>query len=214
MSIRLSFGKSYIWNETKRLNSGGIMKGKVALIFVATTVLLLVLVSQVKAVPSLSIYGYPDKVQYRLGDSGSIKFWVFNYASDAATLKNVTIEYPWFIPGLGGNDTINNIGVTLTKNQNWSYTHSFTIPSDGRVPNGANSVDIRVYYEYSISNTVYSAYYPNSIYMNIAAAPYPMSVTELSMFQNLLLFNMIITLVGALIIAAALFMTKRRPSMA
>lgn len=189
------------------------MKGKVSLIFVATTVLLLVLASQVKASPSLSIYGYPDKVQYRLGDSGSIKFWVFNYASDAATLKNVTIEYPWFIPGLGGNDTINNIGVTLTKNQNWSYTHSFTIPTDGRV-SGSGSVDIRVYYEYSISNTIYSTYYPNSIYMNIAAAPAFLSIAELGMIQNLLIINIIITLVGALIIAAALFMTKRRPPMA
>jgi hypothetical protein len=196
----------------KRLNSGGIMKGKIALIFVATTVLLLVLTSQVQAAPSLSIYGYPDKVQYHLGDSGSIKFWVFNSASDAATLKNVTIMYPWFIPGLGGNDTINNIGVTLTKNQNWSYTHSFTIPTDGRV-SGSGSVQIRVYYEYSISNTLYSLTYSSSIGMNIAAAPLSMSVTELGMFQTLLIFNMVITLIGAFIIAAAIFMNKRGPPM-
>ncbi len=192
--------------EMKGLH-GGIMKGKIALIFTATVVLAMVLASQVNAYPSLAIYGYSDKVQYGPGDSGSIKFWVVNNAADAATIKNVTIRFPWFIPRLGGNDTIKVTGVTLTQGQNYSNTESFTIPSDGRVT-GSSSVTITAYFEYSVSNVVYSSDYSSSISLNIAAAPYPTSVEGL---QTLMTLNIIVILVAAIIIAAAIFMTKHGP---
>jgi hypothetical protein len=185
------------------------MKGKTRLIFVATIVLAMALVHQVNA-QSLAIYGYSDRVQYGPGDSGSIKFWVFNNDAIPITIENVTIEFPWSYPGLGGNYTIKGIGVTLTKGQNWTSTQSFTIPNDGRANalSSSSSATITAYYEYSVSSVVSSSSYSGYVTLNIAAAPYPTSIEDL---QTLLTITIIMILIAAIIIAVAIFMTKRSP---
>jgi hypothetical protein len=190
------------------------MKGKIALLFAVTMLLTFSAISDVKADPSMHVYTYTDRIQYRPGESGTIKILIINTASDVGIIKNVTIEYPWYIPGLGGNDSINDVSQTLTLNQNWTSSVSFTIPTDGRVANyaGTTSAHITLYYDYSVANTPHSTSRSTDVAMNIVSAPMLFSVQELNMLTILLILLIIAVLVSALIVAYAVVRTTRRIS--
>lgn len=89
------------------------MKGGFAVMLAVTVLVAFAATSGVKADPSIHIYAYTDRIQYRPGESGTIKILVINTASDVGIIKSIAIVYPWYIPGLDGNDTINNISQTL-----------------------------------------------------------------------------------------------------
>ncbi|MGD0028337.1 MAG: hypothetical protein ABSC91_05290 [Candidatus Bathyarchaeia archaeon] len=190
------------------------MKGKFALLLAVTMLLTFAATVDVKADPSIHVYAYTDGIQYRPGDSGTIKILVVNTASDVGIIKNVTIQYPWYIPGLGGNDTINNISQTLTLNQNWTSSVSFTIPTDGRAAGyaGTTYARVTVYYDYSVANTPHSSSSSTNAAMNIVSAPMLYSVQELSTLTILLVLVIIVVLASALIIAYALMRTKPKIS--
>jgi hypothetical protein len=190
------------------------MKGKIALLLAVTVLLTFSVTFNVKADPSIHVYAYTDRIQYRPGESGTIKILVINTASDVGIIKNVTIEYPWYILGLGGNDTINSVSQTLTLNQNWTSSVSFTIPTDGRVANyaGSTSAHVTVYYDYSVLNTPRSTSRSVDVGMNIVSAPMLFSVQELSMLTILLILIIIVVLVSALIVAYAVMRITRKTS--
>ncbi len=190
------------------------MKGKFTLLLAVTVLLTFAVTFDVKADPSIQVYAYTERIQYRPGESGTIKILVINTASDVGIIKNVTIEYPWYIPGLDGNDTINNIIQTLTLNQNWTSSVSFTIPTDGRVANyaGSTSAHVTVYYDYSVANTPRSTSRSRDVGMNIVSAPMLFSVQELSMLTILLILVIIVVLVSALIVAYAVMRITRKTS--
>jgi hypothetical protein len=190
------------------------MKGKFGLLLALTLLLTFAVTLDVKADPSIHVYSYTNRIQYRPGDSGTINILVVNTASDVGIIKNVTIQYPWYIPGLGGNDTINNISQTLTLNQNWTSSVSFTIPTDGRVTNyaGTTSAHVTVYYDYSIANTPHSTSRSTDVGMNIVSAPMLFSVQELNMLTILLALVIIVMLASALIIAYAVMRITRTKS--
>lgn len=81
------------------------------------------------------IYARTDKPAYSPGDSGILYITIRNQGTQAFTVKNVSITYPWFgfvTDHWDGNSTTNNINQAVAQNQNYNTQFSFTVPTDGR----------------------------------------------------------------------------------
>lgn len=86
-----------------------------------------------------------DKSSYLPGDSGTLYVTVRNTGTQAVTVKNITIVYPWMAyitDHWEGNTTILNINQPLSQNQNYNGQFSFTIPTDGRGHSGDISITV------------------------------------------------------------------------
>lgn len=159
------------------------------------------LITQVEAQPSFTIYGYVDKTQYMLGDMGTLRLWIYNDGTVDLILKNVTIEYPWYSPFWGGNETIKDIDVIISPKGNWSTTRTFTVPSDGRATGGP--ITIRVGTD-KILKTGY-------VSLNVATAPAYLTLKDMDKLVTLLTIQAILVIVAAAIIATAVFFTRKPP---
>ena len=154
------------------------------------------------AVASFSIYGYTDKPQYRPGETGTLKIWVYNDgAVDDLVLKNMTLYYPWHNIMWGGNETlVLSPAKVISPKDSYSTTAQFTIPNDGR-PTAGNVkiyVNERTDYRY--------------LTLNVANP----SVIAFENMNNLItLFSalVIITLIGIIGIVFTIYLTARRPKM-
>jgi hypothetical protein len=90
-------------------------------------------------------YGRTDRSSYLPGDSGTLFITVRNEGSQALTVKNITVDYPWmaFITDhWDGNFTATGINQALSQNQNYNTQYAFTIPSDGRAHSGEISITV------------------------------------------------------------------------
>lgn len=104
------------------------------------TMLALAIISTVAIAPihasfNPAIYTRTDKAAYSPGDSGILYITIRNLGTQAFTVKNISITYPWFgyvTDHWDGNVTINNINQAVAQNQNYNTQYSFTIPTDGR----------------------------------------------------------------------------------
>ncbi len=178
------------------------MKRKV-LVSIAIALAMLAFASTVKAAASLEIYGYTDAQQYTLGEKGTLKFWIYNDGTEDFILKNVTIEYPWHYYYIWeGNETIKDINTAILVGGNWSKTLPFTVPSDGRAVGG--SIRIVVYTDKLTPQTAY-------IPINVANAPYHWSLQDMDKLITLFTVQAVLLIISAVIIAATLFLTSRKP---
>ncbi|MEM3725780.1 MAG: hypothetical protein QXK98_02830 [Candidatus Bathyarchaeia archaeon] len=186
--------------------AGDMMKEKVMLTFTAAVILALMLASAslTKAAPSLDIYGYVDKTYYKPGESGTLKFWIYNSSPDGAILKNVTIEYPWYSPVWGGNQTITIANVVISQGENYSATDTFKIPDDSRAVGGA--IRFRVYYEFG--GNIYS--HQDSVPLSVVV-PYPAVLQDMDDLVTLFTILVVLTIVCTIILAATIFLSARRP---
>ncbi len=90
-------------------------------------------------------YGRTDRSGYLPGDSGTLYITVRNTGSQALTVKNITVEYPWwaFITDhWDGNFTATGINQALSQNQNYNTQYTFTLPTDGRAHSGSASITV------------------------------------------------------------------------
>ena len=81
------------------------------------------------------VYGRTDKPAYSPGDSGTLFITIRNQGTQAFTVKNISITYPWFAfvtDHWDGNVTMNNINQAVAENNNLNEQFSFTVPTDGR----------------------------------------------------------------------------------
>ena len=156
----------------------------------------------VKAVASITIYGYVDKTQYMPGDKGTLKIWIVNDGTEDIILKSVTIEYPWNAFYIWeGNETIEDINAAILKGGNWSTSRTFTVPTDGRAIGGS----IRVHVVTSaVSDT-------NWIPVNVASAPAYGSIQDMDKLVTLFTVQAVLLIVCTIIIAATIFLSVRRP---
>jgi len=99
-----------------------------------------------KSFPTVSLNGYTDKLQYFPGEAGTVYFWIYNWGPELIILKNITIYYPWYSPIWGGNRTIANIDIVISKDGNYSNTDSFTIFNDSRAVGG--NIEFHTVYDY------------------------------------------------------------------
>jgi len=124
------------------------MKAKIA----SVTVLAIALATISTSTPAhasfvASIYAWTDKASYVPGDSGVLHITVRNQGTQAFTVKNITVDYPWMAyvtDHWDGNFTTANINNAVAAGQNYNTQYSFTVPSDGRATFVASDASIIV----------------------------------------------------------------------
>jgi len=183
------------------------LKEKILVISIMVALTMLVFMPASSALPLIGVYGYTDKPQYLPGETVTVKVYIYNYGPEEIVLKNVTIIYPWYNIIWGGNETIANINQPLTKGAYWETTRTFTIPNDGRA--SGDSIDVT--YAYAIGASVYTPARPAEIRFELTSVPLDQSLKDLDKLINLFTIQTLLLIIGALIIAASIFLSTRRP---
>src|SRR2546429_394049 len=111
------------------------MKTKsIPLTVLAIGILSIIVISPIHANYQAIAYGRTDRSGYLPGDSGTLYITVRNEGSQALTVKNITVDYPWmaFITDhWDGNFTATAITQPLSETQNSNTQNTFTCPTDG-----------------------------------------------------------------------------------
>jgi len=184
------------------------MKKRVLLLFVVLAATALAFSPLSNAIASLTVYGYTDQTFYKPGDTGILKFWIYNGGTEDLILKNLTILYPWYNPvGLwGGNNTIiPSTATVIAAGRNWSSTDSFTVPNDGRVPSGSSSIRISVFTDKTTQSSTIS--------LSVTSVPFYFSLQNMDQLTMWLTILVVLMVVCTLIIAATIFYSLRTRQM-
>lgn len=103
------------------------------------------------AQPSMSVYVWTDKSQYKPGEKGTLKISILNEGDEPIEIRNFTIVYPWFAYDAKegkwvGNETIElePAEILVSKGGEYYKPVEFTIPSDGRATMENNEVTISI----------------------------------------------------------------------
>jgi hypothetical protein len=171
------------------------------LLFALATLTLLAFALPVKGA-HIQLFGYSDEPQYKAGERGTLKIWLYNDGADDVVLKNVTVEYPWhgyFI--WEGNETIRDINTAIAVKGNWTTTLIFTVPTDGRATGGNVSVQF-VTDRYSGSG---------QIYLDVVKAPAFIENKDVDRLLTLFTLLVVLVIVSTCIIAATIFLSTHRP---
>lgn len=181
------------------------LKEKLILSTLITTLIVLSFASSVRAAPSIQIYGYVDKPQYKPGEQGTLHIWIYNDGTEDVILKNVTVKYPWYYYFIWeGNETIKDITTAIPVGGNWSATLTFTIPTDGRaITSGISSIGVQAVTETTTKT--------GSIPISIAGTPVPTLIQDMDRLMTLFTILTVLIIVCTLIIAATIFLSVRRP---
>src|SRR6266705_204689 len=86
----------------------------------------------------VNTYARTDRASYVPGDSGTLLITIRNSGTQAFTVKNISITYPWkaFITDhWDGNFTTTGITQALAAGQTYNTQYTFTVPTDGRASN-------------------------------------------------------------------------------
>ncbi len=180
------------------------MKKKILPLLMVTALIALVLTPLANASADFSIYGYTDKTYYKRGEAGTLKFWIYNDGDQDLILKNITIQYPWYSPIWGGNETMKSLDQTITVNGNASFSSSFTVPSDGRAMGG--------YIQVKAVTDKHTPFAPEYIPINVAGAPSYGSLEDMDKIVMLFTVLVVLVIICTVIIAATIFLSARRPA--
>ncbi len=110
----------------------------VPLTLLAISILAAVMLTPSHASFVVNIYARTDRASYVPGDTGTLFITVRNSGTQAFTVKNISITYPWkaFITDhWDGNTTITGITQALAAGQTYNTQYTFTVPTDGRASN-------------------------------------------------------------------------------
>jgi len=150
---------------------------RVPLTVLVIGVLSIVMITPIHANYQAIAYGRTDRSGYLPGDSGTLFITVRNEGSQALTVKNITVVYPWmaFITDhWDGNFTATGINQALSQNQNYNTQYTFTLPTDGRAHSGSASITVGT----DVPNGQYQ-FLPASAFITVAGATYqPLSLTS------------------------------------
>ena len=96
-----------------------------------------------------------------------------------------------------------DIDEAISAGSNSTFTFDFTVPDDGRALYSA-SVQASAYID--------GSHYQKTISLNIANPPVVMAIGEMNNLITLITVQIILTLLAAIIIAAAIFLSRKAPS--
>lgn len=178
-------------------------------ILITAALLAVAFTPKANAAATVTLYGYTDKVQYKPGDTVTVYFYIYNHGPDEVILRNVSVFYPWYSPIWDGNQSFLNIDKPRAKGTNWNKTVTFTIPTDGRW-----SLGNRIYftYVYTIGATVYTVSDKYiSIQITPEGSPSYQYLMDMDKLVNAFAILAVLVIVGAVIVAAAVLVSMRRP---
>ena len=101
-----------------------------------SSVLFLLLVSVAAASPEVEVYTWANRASYQPGGRGTLHITVKNDRTDAITIHNITVRFPWHSyveDHWEGNITIKDIDEAIpSKGGTYSTEVEFSVPNDGR----------------------------------------------------------------------------------
>jgi hypothetical protein len=130
---------------------------------------------------SVTPYARTDRPSYVPGDTGTLFITVRNGGTQAFSVKNISITYPWWAfvtDHWDGNTTTTITPQALAAGQTYNTQFTFTVPTDGRASNtyGLNpdTIQVRIGTDVGSGNI-----YPAETSIQYAAATYqPLSLTS------------------------------------
>ncbi len=172
--------------------------------------MLAVLASSVAA-EDINVYVQLDKVQYEPGGQGTISITIRNTSDDPLEIKNVSIEFTnWMMYTVDGWDELGNqtivyasaIQVSSKTGKAALDDISFSVPTDGR----ATSTSVHVWIYTNKPSPLHE-----QEFVSVVDPSTQNLFRALDNIVMLLTVTAILAIVSAIIIAAAVFLSARRP---
>lgn len=164
---------------------------------------------------TVNIYAWTDKTTYNPGESGKLTVVIRNDRTDQdLILYNVTVVFPWF--SYTGEKWEGNYTVTLsppvTLQKNGGVTKrviDFTVPSDGRALASTYYSSAKISIRVAVDKDPY--HYDKDLPIYVKSAPLYMSFEDVDKLVTLFTVQVILVIVCTIIIAAAIFLSARKP---
>lgn len=164
------------------------------------TVSMLLVTPLIHAYEPPSIVVWTDKAEYGPGETGTLYIRFYNYGDSALTIKNITVVYESWQAYRNnqweGNQTIIVNQAVISKGVYANET-KFTVPTDGRAATTSVSVTFEMYPSGS-----------THVHYTIDVVQTPKYMDQIVM---ILTVQAVLLIVCTAIIAAALFLSARRP---
>lgn len=162
------------------------------------------------------VSAWVDKTWYEQGETGTLYITVLNQIEHAITIYNITIEYEsWhrFIKDhWEGNKTI-EVDTSRKQDEAYYVETTFTVPSDGR--GVTTKVKIDVYTDEKTDEKTpehYKGIYgpDEAPYVNVAGVPWYFALKDVDKLLSLITVQVVLTIVCTVILAAAIFLSRRK----
>lgn len=157
----------------------------------------------------LNNYFWVDKTQYQPGETITLTFTIFNAETSDVMINQVTVETPWFMyiqNHWEGNQTL-QINKVLTTGKAYSNSTTIPIPADGRAfTNGFSPIQ-----EMSITIKTNAGTFKENVPIDIANPPIQAAVQDMNTLILLQAVLIILIVVCTALIAAAIFLSARKP---
>jgi hypothetical protein len=182
---------------------------KLFVTLIATAILSLMLVYPVAA-NGINVYINLDKRQYASGEQGTVSITIRNTSESPIEVKNVSIVFDsWMMYTVDGWDALGNKTIDYSdlapigSNKTVALQDvSFTVPTDGRAV--STDVYIRIYTDKQVL-TQYA-------HIDVVEPEVLNLQRSLDNIVTLLTLVAILAIISAVIIAAAVFLSGRRPA--
>jgi hypothetical protein len=182
---------------------------KLFVTLIATAILSLMLVYPVAA-NGIDVYINLDKRQYAPGEQGTISITIRNTSESPIEVKNVSIVFSnWMMYTVKGWDALGNKTIDYSdlapigSNKTVALQDvSFTVPTDGRAV--STDVYIRIYTDKQVLT--------QSTHIDVVEPEVLNLQRSLDNMVTLLTLLSILAIISAIIVAAAVFLSGRRPA--
>lgn len=185
------------------------MRRKVSVLLVFATLSLVVI--PLAYANGLNVYVNKDKYEYMPGEKGTISIILRNTGRDPIEVHNLTIQFTaWMMytadgwDELGNDTIIYDEPIIVGSNKTVALEDiSFTVPTDERAVD--TNVEVWIY-------TTSARYHPNAGHINVVPSYQRSILRAMDNIVVLLTVAAILAVLSAIIIAAAIFLSARRPN--
>ena len=159
-------------------------------------------------IPFLQLW--TDKPSYKPGEEGKLFITIHNNLGSNISINRIVIEYPWYPSYIDGKWTGNDTIIPSIKERNLKYQEtrcfesSFKIPSDSRVSSTEKEpIRVRVFLA-GFDTPKYE-----SLYLTVDTVS-SYNVVGLDVIFNLMIIQIILTVISAVIIAATINLSAKK----
>lgn len=150
---------------------------------------------------------WTDRQFYKPGEQGWLRIIVFNNSPEDYYIKNITVKYPWWYSYVDGEwkgfNVIEPKKDTLKSGETYEDNVPINVPSEGRVRPGVYNVEVTVNLDRETVSTK----------TNIEIVhESPLAIEGLDRIVTLFAVQIILTVISALVIAAAIYLSLRKPT--
>jgi hypothetical protein len=156
---------------------------------------------------TVNVYLWVDKTQYNPGDTITLYFTIYNAVPYDIRIVQINIKTPWFIYNKNhweGNQMM-IINKDITADSAYSNSTTIPIPSDGRATVFNSTANI------SVAIKTDTITYNEQIVVGVSNPPTHMAVQDVDTLVLLVAVMIILIVVCTALIAAAIFLSARKP---